>query len=122
MAKKKTEDAAPADAPAVDTAADGGAADDRIKKKQIYDHVTVATGLRKREVRESVDATLAYLRRCLDEGKELQLPPLGKVKVVTRGEGAKAKTLYKLILQKAKADEKDGAEAKEALEAGNEGQ
>ncbi|MEM9850639.1 MAG: HU family DNA-binding protein, partial [Pseudomonadota bacterium] len=74
----------------------------------VYDHVTVATGLRKREVREAVDATLAYLHSVLDEGRDLQLPPLGKIKVVTRGEGEKTRTQYRLNLQKTKSAE--GAE------------
>lgn len=77
----------------------------KIKKKDVYDHVTVATGLRKREVREAVDATLAYLHTCLSDGRDLQLPPLGKVRVIERGKGAKANTHYKLVLQKPKEDD-----------------
>lgn len=88
-----------------------------IKKKELYDHVTVATGLRKREVREAIDATLAYMHECLSEGKDVQCPPLGKLKVITRGEGENAKVLYKLALQKQgnpKADEAETAEVAEA--------
>ena len=88
-----------------------------IKKKELYDHVTVATGLRKREVREAIDATLAYLHECLSDGKDVQCPPLGKLKVITRGEGEDAKILYKLALQKqgnAKAENAEVAEAAEA--------
>lgn len=89
--------------------------DGKVRKKQIYDHVTVATGLRKREVRESVDATLAYFHQLLSEGHDLQIPPLGKVRVIERGEGENAKMIYKLQLQKPKDHKKDDAAGKEAL-------
>ena len=89
--------------------------DGKIRKKDIYDHVTVATGLRKREVRESVDATLAYFHKVLSEGHDLQIPPLGKIRVIERGEGENAKMIYKVQLQKAKEDKKDDEAGKEAL-------
>ncbi len=71
-----------------------------IKKKDIYDHVTVTTGLRRREVREAVDATFGYLFECVSAGKDVQMPPLGKIRVITKGEGENQKTLYRLNLQK----------------------
>lgn len=89
--------------------------DERIRKKDIYDHVTVTTGLRKREVREAVDATLAYFHKCLTDGKDLHIPPLGKIRSIERGEGAKAKLIHKVVLQSPKSEEKIAQEAKEAL-------
>ena len=89
--------------------------DGKIRKKQIYEQVTVATGLRKREVRESVDATLAYFHQMLSEGHDLQIPPLGKIRCIGRGEGENAKMIYKLQLQKPKDDKKDEADAQEGL-------
>lgn len=89
--------------------------DERIRKKNIYDHVTVTTGLRKREVREAVDATLAYFHKCLSEGKDLHIPPLGKIRSIERGEGEKTKLIHKVVLQTPKSDEKIAQEAKEAL-------
>lgn len=88
--------------------------DAKIKKKDVYDHVTVATGLRKREVREAVDATLAYLHKCLADGRDLQLPPLGKIRVVERGKGSGAKKIYKLNLQKPKEASDTAPEAEAA--------
>ena len=121
--KKTTEDVVDADAveTPVEEAADATEAkaekepDGKICKKDIYDHVTVATGLRKREVRESVDATLAYFHKVLSEGHDLQIPPLGKIRVIERGEGENAKLIYKVQLQKPKEDKKDDAAGKEAL-------
>ncbi len=88
-----------------------------VKKKEIYDHVTVATGLRRREVREAVDATFAYLFDCVSDGKDVQCPPLGKLRVIRKGDGEDAKVIYKLVLQKPGSGKKDDEEAKEALEA-----
>lgn len=110
MAKAKKEQASEeteADAPAEEKR------DDVIRKKDIYDHVTVATGLRKREVREAVDATLAYFHSTLSDGKSLQIPPLGKVRVIDKSKGEKENILYKVILQKPKVDDEAPAEAAE---------
>lgn len=77
--------------------------------------MTVATGLRKSEVRVSVDATLAYFHQVLSEGHDLQIPPFGKIRAISRGEGENAKLIYKVQLQKPKEDKKDDAASKEAL-------
>lgn len=71
-----------------------------VRKKEIYDHVTVATGLRKREVREAIDATLAFMFETLSAGKDVHCPPLGKIRVISRGEGENARTMYRLNIQK----------------------
>ncbi len=71
-----------------------------VKKKEIYDHVTIATGLRKREVREAIDATLAFMFETLSAGKDVHCPPLGKIRVISKGEGDSAKVLYRLNIQK----------------------
>lgn len=71
-----------------------------IKKKEIYDHVSVSTGLRKRDVREAVDSMLEFLHSCLSDGKTIQMPPLGKIKAVERGSGDNIKMHYKLMLKK----------------------
>jgi nucleoid DNA-binding protein len=71
-----------------------------IKKKDIYDHVSVSTGLRKRDVREAVDSMLEYLHSNLSNGKTIQVPPLGKIKSVERGTGDNIKMHYKLMLKK----------------------
>ncbi len=77
-----------------------------IKKKDIYDHVTVSTGLRKRDVREAVDSLLEYLNKCLSEGKTVQIPPLGKIRSIERGTGENTKLHYKLNLKTVDETEK----------------
>lgn len=101
----------------IDTTADSATEARQIRKKDIYDHVTIATGLRKREVREAVDAALAYLNEQLAAGYEIQAPPLGKIRVITQGEGDEARLRYKLNLHKPSDQKKDGGMLKEALEA-----
>jgi hypothetical protein len=91
--------------------------DGRIRKKEVYDHVAVATGLRKRDVREAIDSTLAYFHQCLSEGKDLHLPPLGKIRVMKRGKGEVSKLNYKLLLQSATSGKKDDEQSKEELAA-----
>jgi len=80
-----------------------------IKKKEIYDHVSVSTGLRKRDVREAVDSLLEYIHKCLEDGKTVQMPPLGKIKSIERGSGENAKTHYKLMLKRSGDPEKKSA-------------
>lgn len=78
-----------------------------IKKKEIYNHVATSTGLRKRDVREAVDCMLTYMNSCLADGKDIQAPPLGKIRSITRGEGVNSKLIYKLNLKTEKNVEKD---------------
>lgn len=80
-----------------------------IKKKDIYDHVSVSTGLRKRDVREAVDSLLEYIHKCLEDGKTVQVPPLGKIKSIERGSGENAKMHYKLMLKRSADPEKKSA-------------
>lgn len=77
-----------------------------VKKKDMYDHVSVSTGLRKRDVREAVDCLLEYFHKSLEDGKTLQVPPLGKIKPVERGSGENVKIHYKLTLKKSADSEK----------------
>ncbi|MBE9477092.1 MAG: HU family DNA-binding protein [Proteobacteria bacterium] len=90
-----------------ETAVDVKVADpNMIKKKDIYDYVSVSTGLRKRDVREAVDSMLEFLHSSLSDGKTVQVPPLGKIKPVERGSGDNIKMHYKLMLKKTDDAEK----------------
>lgn len=89
-----------------------------VKKKDIYDHVTVTTGLRRREVREAVDATFAYIFDCLTAGYDVQCQPLGKIRVITKGEGDDLKLIYRLNMKKpGKGGESDAEVSDDAVEA-----
>ena len=53
-----------------------------LKKPELLDDVVARTNLKKRDVKPAVEAALAILGDALRDGKELNLPPLGKVRVV----------------------------------------
>ena len=74
-----------------------------IKKKEIVEHVAQTTELNKRQAREALEASLAFLHSTLESGEEVQIPPLGKIRVVVQNDGtSRQKTVYRLILQKPK--------------------
>jgi hypothetical protein len=58
------------------------AAGDMVKKPDLLDEVVARTNLKKRDVKPAIEAALLILGDALSAGKELNLPPLGKVRVV----------------------------------------
>lgn len=66
-----------------------------MKIKDLVERVTAATGGKKKEVKEIVEATLAALGDGLEKGEELNLPGLGRARVARAAEkdGASMMTL-----------------------------
>ena len=67
-----------------------------IKKPELLDEVVLRTGLKKRDVKPAVEAALSVLGDALRDGAEVNVPPLGKFRVVKSKElegGAAVKTL-----------------------------
>lgn len=54
---------------------------DALKLKELVDTVVAATKAKKKDVKPIIEATLAKLGAALSQGKDLNLPPLGKAKV-----------------------------------------
>lgn len=54
-----------------------------IKKKEFVELVCEASGVKKKEARAAVEATLSIIGSALAEGKALHIPPLGRM-VVTK--------------------------------------
>jgi len=52
-----------------------------LKRNELYERVVQECGLKRREVKMVSDALLLVLGKALANGEDLQLPPLGKVKV-----------------------------------------
>jgi len=52
-----------------------------LKKPDLFDRVVAASGAKKRDVKPIVEAALAVIGDALSAGEELNLPPLGKVKI-----------------------------------------
>src|SRR5574343_1821842 len=69
----------------------------QLKKKELVDRVTEATGGKKKLVKEIVEATLAALGEALQKGEALNLPPFGRAKVArSKGEGKESSITVKL--------------------------
>lgn len=88
-----------------------------LRGKDFVARVAEATGAKVKDVKTTIDATLAELGRALDAGETLVLPPLGRVSVVpAKADGNAGMIRLKLrrVLGKAEgAAQKD--DAKEAL-------
>lgn len=52
-----------------------------MKKRELVDRIATHGGLKKKQVKPVVDAMLAVLGEMLAEGREMNLPPMGKMKV-----------------------------------------
>ncbi|SHE60536.1 DNA-binding protein [Loktanella atrilutea] len=78
-------------APAAD--APGGGT---VKKADFIDRVVARSGVKKKDAKPAIEATLAEIAAIMADGGELILPPVGKlktVKVKDVGEGAQMLTL-----------------------------
>jgi hypothetical protein len=67
-----------------------------VKKQEFVDRVVSESGMKKSEVKPAMEAALRVLLYALQSGEELQLPPLGKIKVQNVkdvGFGSEAMTL-----------------------------
>ncbi|QQA41176.1 HU family DNA-binding protein [Pelagovum pacificum] len=62
-----------------------------LKKKDFIDRVVELSGGKKRDVKPAVEAALAVLGDAIESGEELNLPPLGKVKINREKDLANAK-------------------------------
>lgn len=87
------EDAAPGKAPA----------GSGLKLKDLVESVASATGAKKPEAKKAVEATLAALSAALQAGTDLNLPPLGKLRV------ARSTGSVLTLKLRTKAGEKAGA-------------
>ncbi|MFT4743114.1 MAG: hypothetical protein ACI91Z_001088 [Yoonia sp.] len=67
-----------------------------IKKPEFIDRAVDRTDVKKRDAKPAIEAALAVLSEALIKGEELNLPPLGKLRIVKTkdvGDGAKVLTL-----------------------------
>lgn len=85
-----------------------------LRARDLVARVAEATGAKVKDVRETVEATLAELGKALDQGQTLQLPPLGKLSVAPR-KGADDTSPIKLKLRRASDPAVRKASKKEAL-------
>lgn len=81
-------------APGAEAGAKAGAGDDAgpdaadpslaaiVQKREFYARVAAASGAKKKDAKQIVDAALAVLGQALTDGEALNLPPLGKLRIV----------------------------------------
>ncbi|MEL6841435.1 MAG: HU family DNA-binding protein [Pseudomonadota bacterium] len=68
----------------------------QMKKPELLDAVVARTNLKKRDVKPAVEAALAVIGDALARGEQVNLPPMGKLRVIKSkelGEGAQIMTL-----------------------------
>lgn len=92
--------------PVLDADLDDGVDDDQssavseLKKKELIDLVVARSGGKKRDVKPAVEATLAVLGDMLAEGRDLNLYPMGKLKVTRTKRTENARVLIARIRQR----------------------
>jgi len=67
-----------------------------VKKPEFIDRAVARTDVKKRDAKPAIEAALAVLAEALSNGEEMNLPPMGKLRVVKSkdvGDGAKVLTL-----------------------------
>ena len=85
-----------------------------LRTRDLIARVAEATGAKVKDVRDTVEATLAEIGKALDQGQSLQVPPLGKLSVAPR-KGADDTSPIKLKLRRAADPKVKKASKKEAL-------
>ena len=61
-----------------------------LKKKELIDTIVARSGVKKRDVKPVVDAMLAVLGETIADGREMNLAPMGKLKITRMKKTTKA--------------------------------
>lgn len=85
---------------------EGEAADTNtdLRKRDLIEAVVARSGVKKRDAKPAIEAALAVLGEALAEGRMLNLPPFGKVKVVRTKELDHAQVLMARIRQRKESE------------------
>ena len=78
-----------------------------MKKKELVDLVVERSGVKKRDAKPAIEAALAILGETLADGRELNLPPLGKVKINRAADHGKTKVIICKIRQSTGTEENE---------------
>jgi hypothetical protein len=81
-----------------------------VKVKEFLDLVSAKSDLKKKDLRDAMDAVFTTLGEALDSGKSLNLPSLGKIRVI-RKVGAGAAGMLTIKLRRASPDKKAAQQA-----------
>jgi DNA-binding protein HU-alpha len=64
-----------------------------LKKKELIDIIVARSGVKKRDVKPVVDAMLAVLGETIADGREMNLAPMGKLKITRMKKTTKAQII-----------------------------
>ncbi|MEP3441487.1 MAG: HU family DNA-binding protein [Sulfitobacter sp.] len=73
---------------------------DELRKKELFELVVERSGMKKKDVKPVVEAMLAVLGDALSEQREMDLPPLGKLKIQRGKELSDGRALVLKLRQK----------------------
>lgn len=104
-ARSKTAASPMAAKPVVVSEAKPVVAGPELKKKELVEMVVERSGIKKRYAKPTVEAVLAVLGEALDEGRELNLRPFGKMKVQRAKDVSNGKVMNVRVRQPKKAPE-----------------
>ncbi|WP_229801298.1 HU family DNA-binding protein [Tateyamaria omphalii] len=77
-----------------------------MRKKELIDAVVARSGMKKKDIKPAVEATLAVLGEALGDGRALNLQPMGKVKINREKKLASGRLLIARIRQNDPSDAK----------------
>jgi len=100
----ETATAAPAGATA---AAEGQAAAPALRKKELIERIVQTSGMKRRDVKPVVEATLSVMGQALTSGESLNIQPLGRIVVNRRKELANGEVLVTRIRRTSPAEKGD---------------
>ena len=82
-----------------------------LKKKELVDMIVARSGVKKRDVKPVVDAMLAVLGETIADGREMNLAPMGKLKITRMKKTTKAH----IITARLRRTESDQTDAPDPL-------
>jgi len=82
-----------------------------LKKKELIDTVVARSGIKKRDAKPVVEAMLAVLGETIADGRELNLAPMGKLKITRMKKTTKAH----IITTRLRRNERHQADAQDPL-------
>ena len=81
-----------------------------LRKKELIDLAVTRSGVRKRDAKPAIEAALAIIGEALAEGRELNLQPLGKLKVTRMKKGGNGQIINARVRQPEDAGATEGAD------------
>ncbi|WP_054539187.1 MULTISPECIES: HU family DNA-binding protein [Actibacterium] len=98
-------DATEAEAVVAEEGGEEAVAPNALRKKELIDRVVEVSGMKKKDVKPIVEATLAVLGAALSNEETMNLPPMGKIVINRKKDLANGEVLMTRIRRSTKAAE-----------------